>query len=314
MKELKTRQGALADKVLQRIANQYIQDLNDGVKNEVLEIIKNVDTERLSSLVRSDFESEKEIALTKDLQPTDFMSEDAVWRGKCDLVWQEEFMGTKVVNVLDFKTNRDFTADPLQLQFYAFLVYHYYNLQPSDMVYLYFWYLRQNSEEPIIKHSANHMDNMQWFLSLPNMLFSADNYPATPGEHCKYCSVAHHCPLVKELTVQTNVIEDKPIEILLDVYLPLKQALSIIEAKLDNALSERDEIEGKYVKARKRKIQKTVLNEQALREYLKVSDIDVSKIIDTISITQTLFKKLGIKIPDEYISKEESYRVEVVTK
>ncbi|MDM7321641.1 MAG: hypothetical protein P3W91_007960, partial [Fervidobacterium sp.] len=109
-------------------------------------------------------------------------------------------------------------------------------------------------------------------------------------------------------------VQSKNIEELVDAYLPLKQALNIIEAKINEALEQKEEIEGAFVKVKRKEYNKTVLDEQGLREYLKSANIPADVLWDSVSITQTLFKKLGLKIPEEYVTKEVAYRIEVVNK
>jgi|GEM_PF-1750037 len=311
----KVKPTASPQKLLDEAIQKYLPTLKDGLKDEVIGILNNLDLGIIEMLRGKDVESEKAVALDINLNPVDFFSPDAVWRGKFDFVWIDEFLGARVVNILDFKTNREATADPLQLQFYAFLAHHYYKLEPVDMVNLYFWYLRQEGQKAIIHTTAKYSEHVDEFIAMPAKLFEQSEYPATPGEHCRYCSVAHHCPLVKDLAKSPEQVQSKSIEELVDAYLPLKQALNIIETKINEAFNEqKEEIEGAFVKVRRKEYNKTVLDEQGLREYLKSANIPADVLWDSVPITQTLFKKLGLKIPEEYVTKEVAYRIEVVNK
>lgn len=301
-------------KVFEDVTTQKLMnsDLAPEVQTEILEIIKNINVDLLTTLKNVDYHSELQVALDENLQPCDFNDSKAVFRGIFDFVWFEEFFNTKTVHVLDFKTNKMQNADELQLFYYAFLAKHYFGLSDNDVVNVYFWYVRFDTKDAFSTWKINVSDiKDDDFVDMYKKLMDSDEYSAVPGTHCNWCSVAVHCPYVKQASpeVVEEKIENDEQEALIDMYLPLKRALNLIEEYIQQKIQDVDELEGKNVRIVKKTYNKTILDEESIRQMLIDAQIPSETLLNAVNITKTLLNKLNIDLPQEFVHTEKVAKI-----
>jgi len=255
--------------------------------------------------------SEMKIGLTENLMPADF--ENATFRGVIDLIWIVPTEKGLEANILDFKTNAEKTADVLQLEFYAFLVKHYYKpYYVLNKIRVMFYYLLHNDPLEVLEFTPEQVDDAK-FLELLNRMSQDNEYKPKPGEVCRFCNVAYACPLAKEglkmaeeLT-NKNELSEHDIKQLAELYLPLKRASEIVETLIKEYLEANGQLVTQHFVFKNQMVKKKVIDVEYAKQLLKMANVTVDDLMDSINLTQNLFKKLNIELPEEaFISKEET--------
>lgn len=297
-------------KALDDALEQVLQTekINADIEQEIRKIIGNMDADLLKTFKGIEFESEKQVALNRDLKPVDFNSPDAVFRGIFDFVWIEEFLGMKTVNIIDFKTNQQKNADKLQLDYYAFLAKHWY--ENVDNINVMFWYVRYTGKEAFSHYNYTY-DSVDdnYFIETRNILETLEVFEPKPGAHCNWCPVAVHCPLAN---ITEEQAQQMPVEQLLDLYLPLKRALTTIEEKIKAELETKESISGNHVKVVKKTYTRKILDEDGIRKLLLDIKVTPEQLLNAVNITQTMLKKMNLELPKELYVEQKDTKIEFV--
>lgn len=257
--------------------------------------------------------SELRIGLSRDLMPDKF--ETAAFRGIIDLMWMVPGEDGLEANILDFKTNVEKTADTLQLEFYAFLVKNFYKLFYNiSNIRVMFYYLMHDEPLEILEFRPTQVEDIK-FLQIAERIETDNEFNPKPGAACKYCSVAYACPFAKEgfamLDSEETTRDDKWLLELAERFPAMKRAVEVAESLIREYLETNEQLVTqnfvyKYVTATKR-----IIDPEYAREVLKLANVSIDDLIQNINLSQALFKKLNIQLPDDaFITKEET-RLEI---
>lgn len=259
--------------------------------------------------------SEMKIGLTENLMPADF--ENATFRGVIDLIWIVPTEKGLEANILDFKTNAEKTADVLQLEFYAFLVKHYYKpYYALSKIRVMFYYLLHDDPLEVLEFSPEQVDDRK-FLELLQKISQDNEYRPRPGENCRFCNVAYACPLAKEGLRMAQEVENKKelseddIKQIAELYLPLKKASEIVETLIKEYIETNGQLVTEHFVFKNQLVKKKVVDVEYAKQLLKMANVTIDDLIDSINLTQSLFKKLNIKLPEEALITKEETRLSV---
>lgn len=254
--------------------------------------------------------SELKIGLTEHLMPADF--QDATFRGIIDLIWIVRNDDGLEANILDFKTNLEKTADVLQLEFYAFLVKHYYKpYYTLNKIRVMFYYLLHEEPLEVLEFTPAQVDDTK-FLELLDRIRRDNEFKPKPGEACRFCNVAYACPLAKEglrmaQEVSKPEVNEQEIKEVAELYLPLKRATELVESLIKEYLETKNELVTEHFVFKNQIIKKKVVDVEYAKQILKTANVTIDDLIDNINLTQSLFKKLNIDLPEEaFLTKEET--------
>jgi CRISPR/Cas system-associated exonuclease Cas4 (RecB family) len=303
--------GAKVHKVLERTFQYGVSmPLSDAYKRalaeipEVADVLQNFDPHMVfgENIIKSGG-AEVAIGIDKDLRPSTF--EDGFIRGKFDLIW----ISDNKIYILDFKTNRAKNADIEQLEFYAVLSYHYYkHFFPIRNVHVFFFYIRH--EDPWFDRTFDIQDISaltQKLLNDISVLETDREWKTAPGVHCDWCPVSHYCPLSNQTDQPVAELTD---EELIERYLVTKAAAELLEEELKKRVEARP-IETAQYKAYYQKITKKVPDPLFAKAILKEAGVTIDELLDSIQISQTLFKKFGLELPKEALIEKEEYRLKI---
>lgn len=262
--------------------------------------------------------SELKIGLTENLMPCDF--ENATFRGIIDLIWIVPENDGFQINILDFKTNTEKTADILQLEFYAFLVKHFYKLYYSiSNIRVMFYYLLHEDPLDVLEFTPEQVDD-QKFLNLLHSIRTDTEFKPNPSNSCAFCSVAFACPLAKEglklaekMYDNNREFSEQDIKEIAELYLPLKRAYELADEIIKGYLEKNDKLQTEHFVFQLAPVNKKVIDPEYAREIFKVANVSIDDILESINLSQALFKKMNIELPDEAFINKQEYRLKVVT-
>lgn len=143
--------------------------------------------------------SEVEISLTEDWKVTEWMAKNVFFRMKIDLLSVERSGGLKIVGIRDFKTSfaietEEATGRSPQLRRYVMGVQ---SIMPADEFKVSLDYVRIGvvREATLYPEDADTAKAGVMLVSdRIQQSLQKNDWPATPGRSCAYCSVFERCP------------------------------------------------------------------------------------------------------------------------
>lgn len=236
---------------------------------------------------------EVRLAIDKDKKQVDFDDPNAIFRGIIDRLVIEDDQAT----IIDYKTNHVASSDPLQLRFYAFLVYHIFH---PNQITVEFRYLRlkrvytQTFSE--LELETTDQDVWNTILHYAELIkYDMQNgFKPNPGVACTSCPYSGMCDTFKEFKEHTfGIIPSTPDEIAnaIIVEKTLDTQKRLIHDQVKKYVSVFGELNTLKVKAYFSKVRQERVKLNELIEYVKDNNVDLAGI--TIPAA-----KLSKKIPE----------------
>ncbi len=180
--------------LLRDIASQYT--VEDGTS--IAGLLSKVDFNDIIPISLMNYSSmELKMAVDEAWQSVPWDSPLGFYRGIIDAIVYEP--NRKVLYITDWKTNRNLSANPLQLKSYAALAYAVLGekLDINEFI-VRFYYLRLG----VAKEKEFSPTEILWAMDdlsvRLNRMLAATEFPPQLNEYCAYCGVRKSCPLYQE--------------------------------------------------------------------------------------------------------------------
>jgi len=193
--------------LLRDIASQYtVED-----ETSIAGLLSKVDFNEIIPINLMNYSSiELRIAVDESWQPVTWDSPLGFYRGIIDAIVYNP--SRKILYITDWKTNRNLSANPLQLRSYAALAHAVLSDQLDINEFIVrFYYLRLG----VAKEKSFSPTEILWAMDdlsvRLNRMLSATEYPPQLNEYCGYCGVRKSCTLYQE-AIEKGSEENIPIE------------------------------------------------------------------------------------------------------
>lgn len=146
--------------------------------------------------------AEKELAVGPDMTPRDYSDQEALLRGRTDLL----ILNPDRTVVVDFKTAWRVppagSEPPLQAGVYAVLAHA---VRPGHEVEVVFDYVRWSVERRWVFDSDGVRRTFSRLLRTVEQIRNSTEFPARVGSSCQSCSFAHVCPELEKHARSSNL-------------------------------------------------------------------------------------------------------------